>query len=842
MKCPKCKTDNPETLKFCGECGTQLGLSEGPQVSKTMTLETPAEGLTRGTFFAGRYEIIEELGTGGMGSVYRAEDTKIRQEVALKLIRPEIASSRKTIERFRNEIKTARMIAHRNVCRMFDLGEEKGAYFITMEYVSGEDMKSFLRRAAPLSTGRAISIGKQICEGLAEAHRLGVVHRDLKPGNIMIDKEGNARIMDFGIARSIAEKGITGTGIMIGTPEYMSPEQAEGKEADRRTDIYSFGVILFEMVTGRLPFEGETALSIAQKHRYEPPLDPKKINPQIPEDISLLILRCLEKDKEKRYQSAAEVQAELEKIEQQIPSTDRVTPTKRPFTSKEITVKFTPKKLLIPALVLILVVAIAGIFLMKGPGSRKTSSASSKNSIAVLPFTDLSPEKDQAAWCEGIADTLLNSLANVKSLQVRGRQSSFQFTAQDDPREAGKKLNSEKLLTGSLQKLGNQLRITVQLVDSATGAPDWSEKFDGEMGKIFDIQDRIALLTINRMNVMLPNEDKERLEKRYTNNQEAYDLYLKANYVARRGMKDDDFLKAIAIYLEATQKDPEFALAYVALARLYTAQYTLAGELSKEEAYRKSKEALSRAFALDSEIGEAFAVRAAQKFFFENDATGAELDYQRAFQLTPRNPIILQDRLQYLMARGQMDQALSEMKMLTEIDPLDPQGFWSLGVLNYHLHRYDDSIAALQEALNLNPDYLNAQGWIVFTYLAQGQYEKALAMAKRFEQEMPDQYLFSMVLIEGSRGNRTAAEKYKKSLDEYVKKYAPPSLGYYDMWKAAYSAVLGERDRALEFLTKFYEANPDWAVSWAFYWHYYDKYRSDPGFIALFKKAGFEMK
>jgi len=224
-KCPKCQTDNPSDSKYCRECATPLTHHpEKPAISVTRTIEVATAELTRGTLFAGRYEIIEELGAGGMGSVYRAEDTKIRQEVALKLIRPEIASSRKTIERFRNEIKTARMIAHRNVCRMFDLGEEKGAYFITMEYVSGEDMKSFLRRAAPLNTGRAIAIGIQVCEGLAEAHRLGVVHRDLKPGNIMIDKEGNARIMDFGIARSIADKGITGTGVMIGTPEYMSPE------------------------------------------------------------------------------------------------------------------------------------------------------------------------------------------------------------------------------------------------------------------------------------------------------------------------------------------------------------------------------------------------------------------------------------------------------------------------------------------------------------------------------------------------------------------------------------------------------------------------------------------
>jgi len=318
VKCPKCDFVNSADSKFCKECGTQLILPQSPPISKTLTLEIPAEGLSRGTLFAGRYEIIEEVGAGGMGSVFRAEDTKIRQEVALKLIRPEIASSRSTIERFRNEIKTARMIAHRNVCRMFDLGEEKGTYFITMEYVSGEDMKSFLRRTAPLSTGRAISIGKQICEGLAEAHRLGVVHRDLKPGNIMIDKEGNVRIMDFGIARSLKEKGITDADMMIGTPEYMSPEQVEGEDIDQRSDIYSLGVVLYEMATGKVPFEGPTPLSIALKQKTVEPHNPREFNPQIPEDFTLLILKCMNKDKEKRYQNAGEIISEFTKIKSEI--------------------------------------------------------------------------------------------------------------------------------------------------------------------------------------------------------------------------------------------------------------------------------------------------------------------------------------------------------------------------------------------------------------------------------------------------------------------------------------------------------------------------------------------
>ena len=364
IKCPKCQFDNPDTQRFCGECGTQIIPAEEIPVSHTKTLETQTEELTRGSTFAGRYEIIEELGKGGMGKVYRVEDKKIKEEIALKLIKPEIASDKKTIERFSNELRMARKISHRNVCRMFDLGEAEGTHYITMEYVPGEDLKSFIRRVGQLPVGKTISIAKQVCEGLSEAHRLGVVHRDLKPQNIMIDKEGNARIMDFGIARSVKGKGITGAGVMIGTPEYMSPEQVEGKEIDQRSDIYSLGVNLYEMVTGQVPFEGDTPFTIGVKHKSEEPQDPKELNAQIPDDLNRVILRCMEKDKENRYQSAGELRSELENIEKGIPTTDRVIPKRKATTSKEITVTFSPKKLLIPVLAIVAIVIVVGYFFL----------------------------------------------------------------------------------------------------------------------------------------------------------------------------------------------------------------------------------------------------------------------------------------------------------------------------------------------------------------------------------------------------------------------------------------------------------------------------------------------
>jgi len=424
-KCPKCHSENTDTARFCSNCATPLPSPEEISVSHTKTLETPIKELTRGTTFAGRYEIIEELGKGGMGKVYRVEDKKINEEVALKLIKPEIAAEKKTIERFRNELKFAREISHRNVCRMYDLNEEEGMPYITMEYVTGEDLKSLVKRIGKIPVEKAVSIAKQVCEGLAEAHRIGVVHRDLKPSNIMIDREGNVRIMDFGIARSLKAKNITREGVMIGTPEYMSPEQVEGKKADQRSDIYSLGIIIFEMATGRAPFEGETPLSIAMKHKSEEPPDPRKINAQIPDDLSRLILKCMEKDNEKRYQGTKELLSELNKIE--IPATERVFPKKKP--EAEI-----PKKrfqsFVVPGIIILLVIIIAAGYLFFGqilktekPKAETISMPKWKDSIAVLPFADLSPQKDQEYFCDGMTDDIITKLSGINELKVISRTS-----------------------------------------------------------------------------------------------------------------------------------------------------------------------------------------------------------------------------------------------------------------------------------------------------------------------------------------------------------------------------------------------------------------------------------
>ena len=383
MKCPRCQHDNPEDTRYCGRCGRELpGTGDTAEMAGTATFKTPTRGLERGTTFARRFEIIEEIGKGGMGTVYKAYDSKIREVVALKLLKPEIASDLEVIERFRNEIKLARQVSHRHVCRMYDIGEEWLSIYISMEYVPGEDLKSFIRRSGHLNEAKALNLAKQILEGLVEAHRLGVVHRDLKPQNIMIDRDGNAKIMDFGIARSLHTRGVTGTGVIIGTPEYMAPEQAEGKDVDHRVDIYAMGAILFEMVTGRVPFEGDTPLSIVLKHRSEPPADPQTLNVQLSADLSQVILKCLEKSRDRRYASAAELLEALTAVEKGLPATGQATIKAKPLTTREITVKFSVKKLLVPGLVAAAAI-IAGIVYLANRAVYRTAVHARPGTFAV---------------------------------------------------------------------------------------------------------------------------------------------------------------------------------------------------------------------------------------------------------------------------------------------------------------------------------------------------------------------------------------------------------------------------------------------------------------------------
>ncbi|MFZ2052860.1 MAG: protein kinase [Candidatus Aminicenantales bacterium] len=576
MKCPKCETVNPADSKFCKECATALPSSEKPQISVTRTLEMPADELARGTLFAGRYEIIEELGAGGMGRVYRAFDKKIDEEVALKLLKPAIALDNRIVERFRNELKIARKIRHANVCGMFDLGEEGETLFISMEYVRGEDLRSLIRRTEKLTVGKAVLIARQVAEGLGEAHKLGVVHRDLKPGNIMIDKEGNAKIMDFGIARSLHAAGTTAEGAIIGTPEYMSPEQVEGKPADQRSDIYSLGIILYEMVTGRPPFEGDSPFSVAYKHRHEAPEEPRKFNPHVPDAFNRVILRCLEKDREARYQTAQELLADLEKMESEAPvSAETAWTARKPLPSKDITVTFSLRKLLLPGLVALAVVVIGAVayFIFRKSGS---GPGLDPDLVAVAAFENLTGDPSLDTLGRITSDWISQGLSQIGGLKVVPTMSVPQLSPMAKPGEKtspalsplqvlAEQTGAGKVVSGTYYLAGGEIQFLSSITDTQKRKLIFSlEPVKGSLA------DRMNVIEKLRQRVMgaLAADSRYLVGDWISTRPPSYEAY--QEFVSGMNFFWSDYAKAISHLEKAVELDPGFMPAYQWLARIYS--------------------------------------------------------------------------------------------------------------------------------------------------------------------------------------------------------------------------------------------------------------------------------
>jgi len=569
-KCPECLATNPINSSFCRKCGTQISGSKKIYVSKTDTIQATVRELNTGTTFAGRYQVIEELAKGGMGRVYKVYDKKINEKIALKLIKIETESDQETIKRFKNELKLARKISHRNVCRMFDLGEEEGSNYITMEFVPGEDLKSSLIRMGPLSAAKAIFIARQVCEGLAEAHGLGVVHRDLKPQNIMVDRKGNARIMDFGIARSLRAEGITDTGVVIGTAEYMSPEQVEGKEVDQRSDIYSLGIIMYEMVTGKVPFEGKIALSIALKHTTEKPKNPREINDQIPEDLSNVILKCMHKNREKRYQNAEELLSDLDRIEKDVPTRELALPRRKPIISKNILKALSLKKIFVAASVLAALAVIAIIIF----SPRELSLDPQR--IVVATFDNKTGDELLDPYGRVAADWITQALSRTDVVKVVPTTIVFQSSNEVGIKTSGldsmdllqalaQKTNTGTVIWGSYHLKDEILRFQIEITDSEKGKlihslEDVSGSRDSPMEVIETLRQRV-LGTLVLYFDSIPSKILRVSKPPH------YDAY--REHIVGLEYFGKDYLQALRHFKLAAERDPEFLAPRTRIAIIY---------------------------------------------------------------------------------------------------------------------------------------------------------------------------------------------------------------------------------------------------------------------------------
>ena len=807
MKCPKCQVENTDTARFCSDCGTNLTSSDIAHPSITKTIEAPREELTTGSTFAGRYQIIEELGKGGMGKVYKAVDTRINEKIAIKLIKPEISTDKKTLERFGNELKLARKITHKNVGKMFDINEEEGTHYITMEYVSGQDLKGLIRQTGQLTVGKAVSIAKQICEGLTEAHKVGVVHRDLKPNNIMIDREGEVRIMDFGIARSLKEKGITRAGVMIGTPEYMSPEQAEAKEVDQRSDLYSLGVILYEMVTGKVPFTGDTALSIAMKHKGESPKSPKEYNTQIADELSRLVLKCLEKDKDNRYQSAGEVRSELEDIEKGIPTTERATPGRKPLTSREITLQFSLRKILFPALVVGALV-IAGVMLIWQPWSQKEAVSAPKidNSIAVISFENQTGDKAYEYLQKAIPNLLITSLEQKGELYVATWERMQDLLEQMGKREVkviDRKLGFElcrmegieAIILGSYIKAGDTFATDVKVLDVETKKLIKSASSTGE-GASSILKTQIDQLTRDIFDGLGIAREKNESEMSQmadvtTSSMEAYRYYLEGRKNYQKSYYEDAWIS----FEKAVEHDPEFAMAY----------YYLSLSDRKIEVINT---AIEKAKALSHKTTEK------ERLYIEaNYASMIESDQEKQFRIHqkiakkyPREKQIYITLGEYYRFQGIADKAIEEFNKALELDPNYGSAYNGLGHTYLNMGDFLRAEEHFKEYISLNPDEADPLNSLAEAYFHMGRLDEAIAMFKEALEIKPDLHpiYFNVGYIYALKAEHSAAMRW---IDRYIATTPPlePKRSEY-IFKGFYCYWLGNMEKCISNLREAEES------------------------------------
>ncbi len=711
------------------------------------------------------YKILEKLGAGGMGVVYKAQDLKLDRFVVLKFLSPDLTRDEKAKERFIVEAKAASALDHPNVCTIYEINEtDDGKLFIAMAYYEGETLAAKIKQQkenSKASLDWAIDITVQIASGLARAHEAGIVHRDIKPANIIITKRKEVKILDFGLAKLAGQQHLAKSGATLGTIAYMSPEQAQGLEVDHRTDIGSLGVVMYEMLTGQLPFQGhyDQAVMYAIVNTELEPIT--KLRSEVPAELERLVQKALQKNPAHRYQKMEEVLANFK------------------LAGAKVATKISPPE------------------------------EKSRLAIVVLPFTDLSPQKDQEYFCDGLTEELIDALTKLEGCRMVSRTSAFAFKGKElDIRTIGKQLNVSHALEGSVRKAGNRLRITAQLTNVEDGFQLWSEKYDRELDDVFAIQDDIADAIVKKLKMKLTGAQQTVLVKRYTKNLEAYNLYLLARFHLNK-RTEEGLQKGVAYCEQAIALEPGYALAYAGLADGY-ALLGFQGFIPPKEAMPKAKASAEQALTIDDELAEAHISLGCIRALYERNWPESAKAFQRALELHPNNSTAhYWHALWYLLPTGQFEQCLAEIKRALELDPLSLVLKAGIGWQYYFARQFEQAIAALQKTLEMDENFLFAHDLLGQAYLQKGMHEQAIAEMEKAVALSNRRTLSLSTLGHGYAisGKSAEAQKILKELLELAKsKY----VSSYDI--ALVYAGLGENGQALAWLEKAFAEHNGWLV------------------------------
>lgn len=734
------------------------------------------------------YRILEKIGKGGMGVVYKAEDKKLKRTVALKFLPSELTQNQESKERFIREAQAAAALNHPHICIIHEIDESEGQTFIAMEYIEGQSLMEKIM-SGPLKTDESIEIAVQIAEGLKVAHEKGIIHRDIKPANIMLTENGQAKIMDFGLAKLEWEVDLTKTAIIMGTAAYMSPEQARGEKVDHRTDIWSFGALLYEMFTGIPPFKSGQIQSVIYSILNENPLPITKLRKDIPMELEHVIQKSLKKESLNRYKDIGELILELKSIDTK--------PEPKPSSSK---------------------------------------STEEESSIAVLPFVNLSAEPENEYFSDGLTEELINALTKIKGLHVVARTSSFAFKGEKiDIREVGQKLNVKTLLEGSVRKAGKNLRITAQLINVTDGYHLWSERYDRELEDVFAIQDEITERIVDKLKADLAILDERQKDYR-SSNLEAYDLYLKGRYYWHR-FSPEKLDKIISYYEQAIEKEPKFALAYAALAEIYVFLSIGFAILPSKEIMPKAREAAQKALQLDPTLAEAHGALGLIATCYDWDRKAAKKSFERAIELNPNSAsahMWIEIYLTFL--EGKFDEAIAELERARELDPLNLLIEVRLGYMYYYLRDFDRAIAQFKKIVDLEPTFAIAHHGLMDTYGQKGMFDEAIEEGE-LGRKLGAQAIANIGVLGfyyALAGKKAEANKHLADLEELSKK------GYMSsFWIGVIYHGLGETDKAFERFNKAYEER-DGNLIYITIPPPFDSLRVDSRFKQLLKKMGLE--